>query len=168
MNRPLWIYLPVLLAGLAVATSPAAAAVTLTVTPIGAEKDLTVNFGTARSLGPHGEPESDTVVRQVKLTIASTSSKSYAVYQRISGPWLNSSGKELPIESVRFSVSSSGSSGTVYFPNLSPLSLGEQRVFLSDGSGTNQELTLIYNLSIPLGQQAGDYQTNVTYRVESL
>jgi hypothetical protein len=124
-----------------------------------------VDFGTVRSLGPQGEPESEVVVRRVRLTIDSHSTGRYQVFQRMNAPWLNPAGKEFPLGAVRFFVSESPARGDVRVPNPTPLVVGDQEIYLSDAAGSDTELVITYSVQVPPGQQAGRYQTSVSYRV---
>lgn len=145
---------------------PARAEVSLTVTSLQGSRD--VNFGNTRSLGPEGEPESDTVVRQIRLTITSTSAGRYQVFQRTNEPWRNLAGEELPMENVRFFVSEASPGSTVRFPNPTPMTVGEQEIFLSaENPGDSEEFLVTYTIQVPPGQQAGDYRTTMSFRVVS-
>ena len=139
--------------------------VTLQVTPIEGGRDL--DFGSARSLGSHGEPEADTVIRRVRLTITPTSSGRYQIFQRVSEPWTNPAGRELPLQAVRFFISSTRTNGLVRFPSPTPLTLGEEEIFLSNESGGNEEILITYTIQVPPGQETGRYRTNLTFRVVS-
>ena len=152
---------------MAIGFSSAQAAVTLQVSPVQGGADLDIDFGTTRSLGPQGELESDTVVRRVKLTITSDSSKPYLVFQRINSAWNNATGKEFPGDSVRFFVTASQAGGAVRFPNPTALSVGEEEIFLSDSTGSDQELLVTYTVKVPVGQEMGHYRTTLTFRVVS-
>lgn len=159
---------PLLAGFLAALLLPPAAAwaeVTLRVTPVQGGAALEVDFGTARSLGPEGEPETEAVIRQVKLTVSSDSGRPYQVFQRVNGSWIGPDGKEIPLEAIRFSLSETRTSGSNRFPGPTPLSLGEQEIFLSDSSGSPDELLLTYAVKLPVGQRAGAYRTTVSYRV---
>jgi len=145
--------------------APACAEVTLTVTPVQGGASLEVDFGTARSLGPEGEAESDTVIRQVKLNVSSNSARPYQVFQRVNGPWLSPDGKEIPMSAVQFSISETRTNGANRFPSPAPMSLGEQEIFLSDPAGTAEELLITYKVKVPKGQLAGSYDTKVSYRM---
>lgn len=144
-------------------SSPAQAELTLQVTPLQDGRD--VDFGQARSLGPQGEPESDTVVRQVRLTITSTTGQPYQVFQRINEPWRNVAGQELPLESVLFYISEATPPGLNRFPNPEPMGVGEREIFISDGE--SGQLRLVYTIQVPPGQQTGDYRTTLSFRVVS-
>jgi len=144
---------------------PARAELTLQVAPLGDARDI--DFGPARSLGPHGEQEFDTVVRQVRLTITSDSGRPYQVLQRVNEPWRNLAGKELPLESVLFHISESTTAGENRFPNPTPLAVDERVIFISDPAGTSGELLLVYTVPVPLGQQTGNYKTTFSFRVVS-
>lgn len=148
------------------AAGPAGAAVTLKVTSLQGGQDI--DFGNVRSLGPEGQLESDTVVRQVRLTITSTSGKPYQVFQEVHEPWRNLSGEELPLENVQFFITGSSTGATVRFPNPAPMVLGEQEIFLSDGTGSSDEFVITYTIQVPPGKvQAGEYRTNFSFRVVS-
>ena len=155
-----------LAAGLALGLAgPAGAAVTLSVTSLPGGQDI--DFGNARSLGPEGQLESDTVVRQVRVTITSTSGKPYQLFQEVHQPWTNLTGEELPLDNVQFFISDSSTSATVRFPNPAPLVLGQQEIFLSDGKGSSDELVITYTARVPPGQQMGDYRANLSFQVVS-
>ena len=140
--------------------------VTLTVTSLEGGRD--VDFGDLRSLGPDGEPEADTAVRRVRLTVASTSSGTYKVFMRVNEPWKNLSGGELAMEKVQFFVSEASAGATARFPNPTPMSLGEQEIlfFQNEPAGTTTSV-VTYTLPIPVGQQAGNYRTTLSFRVVS-
>ncbi len=155
-----------LAAGLAFCTAgPAGAAVTLSITSLQGGRDI--DFGNARSLGPEGQLESDTVVRQVRVTITSTAGKPYQIFQEVHEPWRNLAGEELPLENAQFFISGSSTGATVRFPNPAPVVLGEQEIFLSDGTGSSDQFVITYTIRVPPGQQAGDYRTNLSFRVVS-
>lgn len=148
------------------APGPAGAEVTLTVASLQGARD--VDFGNTRSLGPAGEPESDTVVRQVRLTVASTSARRYQLFQRINEPWRNLAGEELPMENVQFYVSEASPGSTVRFPSPTPMSAGEQEIILSaENPRDSEEFLVTYTVRVPPGQQAGDYRTTLSFRVVS-
>ncbi len=148
---------------------PAYAQVTLQVRAIDGGESRNLDFGTANSLGPEGGEtlHSDTVIRRVRLTIASGSSGRYKVFQQVNEPWANPAGEPLPLESIRFQVSETQPRGDVRVPQPTPLELGEKEIYLSDPSGSGTELFVTYTAQIPVGQQAGRYRTSVTYRVIS-
>ena len=146
-------------------SAPAWAEVALQVTPVQGGASLEVDFGTARSLGSEGEEESDTVIRQVRLTIRSDSSRPYQVFQRVNGPWIGPDGKEIPMSAVQFFLSETRSNGSNQFPGSTPLAVGDQEIFLSDSSGTAEEFLVTYIVKLPPGQRAGSYRTTVSYRV---
>ena len=154
-------------AGICLAAPGAARAeVTLQVTSLQGSRD--VDFGNTRSLGPEGEMESDTVIRQVRVTITSTSTSRYQVFQRINEPWRNLAGEELPMENVQFFISDASAGSTVRFPNPTPMSAGEQEIFLSaENPADSEEFLVTYTLRVPPGQQAGDYRTTMSFRVVS-
>lgn len=141
------------------------AQVTLQVTPVEGAESRDVDFGTVRSLGPHGESDSETVVRRVRLIIDSQSTGRYQVFQRMNAPWGNLAGEEFPLEPVRFFVSESPARGDVRTPNPVSLAVGDREIYLSDASGSDTELVITYTVQVPQGQQAGRYQTSVSYRV---
>ena len=141
----------------------AGADVTLQVTP-SQGSNLEMDFGTARSLGPDGELESDDVVRQVRLDVSSDSGRTYRVFQQVNGPWTGPAGEEIPLSSIHFLIAEIRS-GFNRFPGLAPLSLGEQEIFVSDQSGSPETLLITYQVKLPPGQRAGSYRTNVSYRV---
>ncbi len=114
-----------------------------------------------------GEPQSDSVVRQVQLRITSDSSAPYQVFQRINGPWRNLAGTELPVENIRFVVSGSTTGGQIRHPTPTRLVVGEQELFLSNSSGGDETLLITYTVQVPLGQKTGQYRTTLTYRVVS-
>lgn len=143
---------------------PVWADVTLTVTPAQGGASLEVDFGTARSLGPSGELETDEVVRQVRLDVSSDSGRPYRVYQRVNGPWTGPAGEEIPPSAIRFLISDVRT-GINRFPSASPLAVGEQELFVSDQSGSAESLVITYVVKLPPGQRAGNYRTTVSYRV---
>lgn len=148
------------------APGSAGADVTLQVTSLQGSRDI--DFGNARSLGSEGELESDVVIRQVRITITSTSSNRYQVFQRINEPWRALSGEDLPMENVQFFISEAAAGGTVRFPNPTPMSVGEQEIFLSsDNPGSSEEFLITYTIQVPPGQQTGDYRTTLSFRVVS-
>lgn len=154
-----------LIAGLLV-PSGARAELTLQVVPLQGSRDI--DFGEAQSLGPQGEPQGDTMVRQVRLVITnSNSSQRYQIFQRMNEPWKNVAGKELPLETIRFYVAESKTSGIIQVPNPTPLTLGEQELFLSDSTGSSDQLLVVYTVQVPPGQRAGDYRSTMTFRVVS-
>jgi len=145
--------------------SLAQAELTLQVTPVQDVRD--VDFGQARSLGPQGEPEGSTVVRQVRLIVTSTSGRPYQIFQRVNEPWRSVAGEALPLESIRFYAARASTGGSIQVPNPTPLAVGEQELFLSDVAGSSDELLVTYAIQVPPGQRAGDYRTTMTYRVVS-
>lgn len=145
---------------------PARAAVTLTAAP--QQGGRNIDFGDADSLGPNGEPESDTVTRQVRISIASTSSSSYKVFMRINEPWRNLPGEELPMENVQFFVSEASAGAVVRFPNPTPMTVGEQEILLFQNAPDGTTTSVVnYTIHVPVGQEAGDYRTTVSFRVVS-
>lgn len=153
------------LAALALTGSPVRAEVALQVTPLQGGASLEVDFGTVRSLGPEGEEESDTAVRQVRLNVRSDSGRPYQVFQRANGPWIGPDGREIPMSAVEFFLSETPSGGSNRFPSSTRLAVGEQEIFLSDSAGTAEELLITYTVKLPVGQQAGSYRATVSYRV---
>ena len=149
------------------AAAPAGAEVTLQVTSVQGVASLEVDFGTARSVGPEAELGAEGLVRQVRLSISSDSGRPYRVVQRVNGPWSGPDGQEIPLSAVRFSLSETGTGGSNRFPGPAPLSLGEQEIFLSDSSGSPEELVITYAVQMPAGQRAGPYRTTVSYHVEA-
>ena len=143
----------------------ASAEVTLQVTSVQGGASLEVDFGTARSLGPEGEPETEGAVRQARLSVSSDSGRPYRVLQRVNGPWIGPDGVEIPLSAVRFSISETQTAGSNRFPGPSPLSLGEQEIFLSDASGSAENLVITYLVNLPPGQRAGSYRTTLSYQV---
>ncbi len=143
----------------------ARAEVTLQVTPVQGGAALEVDFGTTRSLGPEGQEETETVIRQVRLSITSSSGHVYQVFQRVNGPWVGPDGKTIPLESVEFLLAETKTSGTNRFPSPAPMSMGDQEIFLSDPTGTSEDLLITYTVKLPPGQRAGRYRTTLSYRV---
>ena len=147
------------------AVGAARAEVALQVTSVQGGASLEVDFGTARGMGPEGETATEAVVRQTRLSVSSDSGRPYRVFQRVNGPWIGPGGFEIPLSAVRFSISETQTGGSNRFPGPSPLSLGEQEIFLSDGSGSSENLVITYLLQLPPGQRAGSYRTTVSYQV---
>lgn len=161
---PVRYVVPVALAAALIGSGTARAEVTLQVTSVQGGASLEVDFGTARGLGPEGEPGTEPMVRQTKLTVSSNSGRSYRVFQRVNGPWAGPDGVEIPLGAVRFSISETRTGGSNRFPGPSPLSLGEQEIFLSDASGSAEDLVITYVVQLPPGQRAGIYRTTVSYQ----
>lgn len=149
------------------APDPVRAEVTLQVTSVQGGASLEVDFGTARSLGSEGELGPEPVIRQVRLSVSSDSGRPYRVFQRVNGPWSGSNGMEIPFSAIRFSISETQTGGSNRFPGPAPLSLGEQEIFLSDASGSPENLVVTYLAQMPPGQRAGIYRTTVSYQVEA-
>ena len=143
----------------------ARAEVTLQVTSVQGGAALEVDFGTARSLEPEGEPVTGPLVRQTRLSVSSTSGRPYRVFQRVNGPWTGPGEIEIPLSAVRFSISETQTGGTNRFPAPASLSLGEQEIFLSDATGSAENLVITYVMQLPPGQRAGSYRTTVSYQV---
>lgn len=139
------------------APGPACAAVTLTVTPQQGVRDI--DFGDARSL-----PEPETVTRQVRVKVTSTTSNVYKLFMRVNGPLANLAGKEFHIEEdVQFFVSEASAGATVRHPNPTPMG-PEQELILSNQS---EDLLVTFIVRVPAGQEAGGYRTTLSFRVES-
>ena len=68
------------------------------------------------------------------------------------------------MSAIRFSLSETRTAGLNRFPNPVTLSTGEQELFLSDSSGSDEELLVTYAVQLPVGQRAGSYRTTVSYR----
>jgi len=164
---PIRYVVPVAVAAALIASGPARAEVTLQVTSVQGSASLEVDFGTARGLGPEGEPGMEPVARQVRLSVSSDSGRPYRVFQRVNGPWSGPDGVEIPLGAIRFSISETQTSGSNRFPGPAPLSLGEQEIFLSDASGSAENLVISYVAQLPPGQRAGSYRTTVSYQVEA-
>lgn len=153
---------------LATAGRPAFAGVTLQVTAMeGSISGRDLDFGTVRSLAAGGQSQTRTVVRRVRLTITTTSSGPYRVFQEINGPWRSLSGVSFPLERVLLSVTESAPKGEVQVPRPAPVRPGRQELYRSSNSGQDTELVLTYTVQVPEGQQAGGYRAPVTYRVVS-
>ena len=154
-------------AALLTVPAPAGAEVTLQVTSVQGVSSSEVDFGTARSVGPAAELGVEGLVRQVRLSISSDSGRPYRVVQRVNGPWSGPGGAEIPLSAVRFSISETQTGGTNRFPGPTPLSPGEQEIFLSNASGSSEQLVITYAVQMPAGQRAGPYRTTVSYHVEA-
>jgi hypothetical protein len=149
------------------ALSPhAQAEVTLRLSAVEGGRDL--NFGTAHSFGERGNRTTERILRQIRVTINSTGNERYQLFQRVNRPWVNDRGERLPIESVKFFITETAGNGEINrFPNPSRLSSGEREIFLSNSSGGSEDFLITYTVQLPVGQQAGRYRTNLTFRVVS-
>ena len=143
----------------------ARAEVTLQVTSVQGGAALEVDFGTAQSLGSEGEPAAEPVVRQTRLSVSSNSGRPYRIFQRVNGPWTGPGAVEIPLSAIRFSVTETQTGGSNRFPTPSPLSFGEQEIFLSDSTGSAENLVITYVMQLPPGQRAGSYRATVSYQV---
>jgi len=141
------------------------AEVTLQVRPVRGGIDL--DFGNAGSLGSQGESESDIVIRQLRVSITSTSGARYQVFQRLNGPWVNEQREAFPLEAVRFFISETTTDGIVRFPNPTPMNEWEEEIFLSNAAGEDEDFLMTYTVQVPVGQRAGRYRANLTFRVVS-
>lgn len=164
MNRNKYLIIFIMTSFLAL-SHQAIAQVTLETRPIRGGFDL--DFGTASSLGPNGEPESDTIVQEVRVTITNPAGGRYQVFQSFLGPMLNERGEAMPFEAVDFFITNARTAGIVRFPNPTPIRIGEEEIFLSNEQGSNEEFIIRYTIHVPVGQRAGRYRTNVTFRVVS-
>ncbi len=143
----------------------AQAEVTLQVQPVQGGVDL--DFGDAKSLGWDGEAESDMVFRQLRVIITSTSGARYQLFQRVNDAWVNERGEAFPLEAVRFFVSETKTDGIVRFPTPTPMSEFEEEMFLSNAAGEDENFLITYTVQVPVGQMAGRYRANLTFRLVS-
>lgn len=126
-----------------------------------------VDFGQLRSLGPGGEPSSDSSVRQVRLTVTSDLRKSYIISQVVAEAPANPNGAMLQPDAIRVTVAVEEGSGTLKSSHLEPLSPNAQEIYISADTEERTVLLITYDFLVPPGQPAGRYQGMITYRVDA-
>jgi len=160
-----WVYiLLVITAGLVIIPAVYAEEIKLDVTLIGG--GTSIDFGTLKNLTSDGTNVPAAASRQVRLTITPVGKKPYIVTQILHQDPNNEGGELLRPHSIRYRVNQEMGSGIVRTPNITPLSTGSQEIFISDSMGSPAILLIIYDFLVPPGQEAGTYNTLITYRAD--
>jgi hypothetical protein len=128
------------------------------------EGEGTLHFGTLDSLEVDGAPTSISETRQVRLTIDTDLGQRYTIFQEVQGEAVNGEGDPCALNAFHFFAVAQAGSGIVRVPNRIPLQFGEQELYLSDEVGGPTELLVQYDFLVPSSQEAGHYQTIITYR----
>ena len=103
----------------------------------------------------------------IHLNITSNTGERYQVTQQLSGPLRNLDGNQIGVENLKFKSSSSKAVGTVVSTPVSA-SASVQTVYVSDGLGSSDHLSIEYTLTAPPNQAPGDYSAPLNYTVAAL
>ena len=103
----------------------------------------------------------------INLNIASITGERYQVTQQLSGPLRNLDGNQIGVENLKFKSSSSKAVGTVVSTSVSA-GASAQTVYVSDGLGTSNDLSIEYTLTAPPNQAPGDYSAPLNFTVSAL
>ena len=123
-----------------------------------------LKFGdiTPSSLGPTTSPE-----KTIVIEVQSNTGERYQVTQTFAGALENASGQKIDFENLKFRSRSSGNTGNPV-ASLTPAAGSAQTIFISDNAGTNEIVSVDYELTIPASQAPGDYSSLLTFTVSSL
>ena len=133
-----------------------------------AEGGSEIRFGQVQSLKEDGAPVTTTVTKEVILSITTDLNKRYMVSQMASSALVGAEGAVCPVESIRYTARIKNGSGEVRTVSQTSLHQGQEDIFISGDSGQPAQLTIFYELAVPQGQKAGNYNTSITYKVSTL
>ena len=132
------------------------------------EGGSTLDFGNLRSLEADGSPVAEAASRQVRLAVRAAAGSAYRITQVVNSEPRNQEGTACPLEAIRYSVTVEKGFGTLRASSPTPLSVGEQEIFISGETGEEAELLVTYDFMVPPVQKAGRYNATITYRVSPL
>ena len=124
-----------------------------------------LDFGSVESYSPDGEPSSESVSRQILLMVRTDLQKPYRVTQILERKAVNENLNAIKPEAIQYTTVLRQGDGLLRAPSRRNLELGEQEIFLSNGTGDAAEILIQYDLSVPPAEQAGYYRTSIRYRL---
>ncbi len=124
-----------------------------------------LDFGAVESYSSDGEPVSESVSRQIRLTVRTDLHKPYRVTQILERQAVNENLNALKPETIQYHSVLRQGDGLLRAPNRRNMELGEQEIFLSSGAGDEAEILIQYDLTVPPAEQAGYYRTSIRYRL---
>ena len=133
-----------------------------------AEGGTTIDFGTIKSLESNGSLPSGMYQKEVRLVVTSTLKQRYVLSQIVHTPPVGSRGEMFDLGLMSCYATLRQGEGELRIAHPTPLSTGEQEIFFSSGSGSMAEIILVYRIDMPPGNEAGVYNTSITYKVSTL
>ncbi len=95
---------------------------------------------------------------EVTITMTSTVTTQYTIYQEMNQPLTNETGAMIPQRSL-IVFSPSSSLGTLKTQQETPVLMGRTPIYTSNGAGDTDTFVLVFNIMIPEGQPGGLYRT---------
>ena len=133
-----------------------------------AEGGTTIDFGPLKSLESDGSMPSGMYQKEVRLVVTSTQNRRYVLSQIVHSPPVGSRGEFFDLGLMSCYATIRQGDGELRVAHPTPLSTGEQEIFFSSGSGSTAEIILVYRIDMPPGNEAGIYNTSITYKVSTL
>ncbi|OGW72451.1 MAG: hypothetical protein A2Y02_01385 [Omnitrophica bacterium GWA2_52_12] len=124
-----------------------------------------LDFGAVETYSADGEPVSESVSRQILLTVRTDLHRPYRVTQILERQAVNEHSNAMKPETMQYHAVLRQGDGLLRAPNRRSLELGEQEIFLSNGAGDESEILIQYDLTVPPAGQAGYYRTSIRYRI---
>ena len=121
---------------------------------------LDLDFGTL----PAGEASR---TEELELTLTSTGTSQYRLYQEFLGSLVNERGERLPEGKLVMQISR-GLTGTRGAEGILPVSETSQELFVSDAAGSSDALLVAYAIQPSPDVQAGTYRGVLRFTTESL
>lgn len=128
----------------------------------------TIDFGTVKSLESDGSAPKGVYVKEVRLVVTSAQTRRYVLSQIVHSPPISSWGQLFDLTLMSCYATISQGDGQLRVAHPTPLSTGEQEIFLSSDRGGSAEIILYYRIEMPRGKEAGTYNTSITYKVSTL
>lgn len=153
--------------GLFLAASQADASdLNLTITNEDGFRDI--DFGVVQSLDDTGEVRARKYRKEVRIEINNTGSDRYTLYQQFNQPPHSDGGFRYPIDLIKTTLRVESGIGVNRAINPISARMGRQELYLSGMTGEDVIVYITYEIEIPGLQESGTYNTNITYKAQSI
>lgn len=127
-----------------------------------------VDLGVLESVAKDAAPRPFVYEREIRLVIEHTGPGRYVVSQIFHAPPRGSNGEAFELSRIRTHARIRDGRGNIRLLSPTPAAAGEQEIFVSDDDGSAAELVVNYEIQVPPFQTAGQYETQISYRVKTL
>jgi len=126
--------------------------------------ELSLNMISGSVHFSHLIPNEPPQFKEVEIVVKSNLAKPYMVIQKLADSLRNSSGEKIDDKFFTFKEENeSGESGKISQVDFTPVTVGEQPIFVSDSQGSSTKFKMIFRLQPYGGMAPGDYSTTVEY-----
>ncbi len=104
---------------------------------------------------------------EVTFTVTSNQNRQYQIIQQVFQPLTNEFGNTIP-QNALLEFSPSDTLGRLRTQLETPVTMGQQQVYTSNGSGTSDEFVLVFNVAVPENQPGGTYRAQMSFILEAV